>query len=453
MTYLRTGLSLSATLALSAISLPPAFAQGAPGLSGTFTFSQGFELSDNEDLDSTTSGATFTSRTGLGFGVQSQTRAETLQLQIGTQVVGQYGGGASDSFDIENTNAAFDYTRTGASARLSFSAQYSEVDLGDSVITLGPTSGGTGTLVIDDGTADITTLNVTLETGINEPFGLRLSTGYFNEDFSGTTDPSLVDNERINVDALASFRLNPSRTVRVLAGYATTDEIGVLNDTDDYYLGLGISGQTRGQLTYSGDIIYDRSETNGAVTNDGLGFDVAVTQARPDGSVGANLTSRTSDDGRRTQATVNRSFLLPTGDLSFALGIVDQEGDSSLRPSGSIAYTRNTPRGDLTASLSQDPSIDAGTIYSNTSIAVGYTEQINATSGWSAALSYDAANQLGSSLDDSRATARITYSRNLTPEWQMNTGFQHVREISDGGPVESSNTVFFNVQRDIAFGF
>ena len=47
----------------------------------------------------------------------------------------------------------------------------------------------------------------------------------------------------------------------------------------------------------------------------------------------------------------------------------------------------------------------------------------------------------------------MTYTRSLTEDWEMNAGVEHVREVDDGGPSESSNTIFFNIQRDITFGF
>jgi hypothetical protein len=456
---MRTGLSLTATLALSVSYLPPAFAQEEPGLIGTLSFSQGIEISDNEDLDSTTSGATLTSRTGLGFALSSETRTESLRFNIGTELVGEYGGGAADEFDVENTSADLAYSREGANARLGFSASYSEIQLEDSVIETTPAFGiGFGSLVIDEGTAKITNLNGSFETGINSPFGVELRAGYFRSEFGATVDPDRTDTERVSLDSVARFQLNPAYTARVLAGISVQNEEDALeSESRDSYVGVGLSTETASGLSVTGDIMFDRSETTvlGPVTTteDGIGVDLSVSQSQPAGSIGFDLSSRISEDGRRTQASVNRSMELPTGELAFVLGIVDQEGDDSLRPLGRLSYRQDTPRGGLTASLSQEPSVDDGDIYTNTRLAVDFAQDIDSTSGWMAGLAYSAVNEVGGTDDDNRATASLAYTRSLTEEWRMRTGLEHIRESTGGGSTESSNTVFFNIERDITFGF
>ena len=447
MTYLRTGLSLTATLALSVSYLPPAFAQEGPGFSGTLSLSQGIELTDDDGSDETS----VTSRTGLTFGARSVTRTETLIFGLGSEIVGEFGGDSDDEFDLENTQARIEYTRRGASSALTFSARYNEFNLDDTVISSGPAFGiGTGTLIIDDGTAAIARVDVGLETGIDEPFGFELRTGYFNEDFTDTIDPDLIDNDAYYVDATALFRIDPSRTIRVLAGFSRESEASV--DTDNFYVGAGLAGRTAGGLGFTGDVLFDRSEV-GTSTDDGVGVELSVTQERPNGEYEFGLSSRIDEDGRRTEASVSRSVTLPAGSLAFSLGIVDQEGDSSLRPLASVAYERATRSGALTASLSQAPSVDGSNYYSNTDISVGYRDQINELSGWSADLSYRAVNELGGTDDDDRATATIAYTRTLAQDWEMSTGLSHVRESSAGGATDTSNTVFFNIQRDITFGF
>ena len=106
----------------------------------------------------------------------------------------------------------------------------------------------------------------------------------------------------------------------------------------------------------------------------------------------------------------------------------------------------------MSASLTHRPTIDGGDAYGNTRIDLDFSQGINSISSWSAGVSYVAVNEFGDTDDDSRATARVTYSRSLTEDWRMNTGFEHIRE-SDGGVSDSSNTLFFAIERDITFGF
>jgi hypothetical protein len=448
MTYLRTGLSLTATLALSVSYLPPAFAQEGPGFSGTLSLSQGIEFTDNDDG---TGESSVTSRTGLAFAARSVTRSETLTFGLGSEIVGELGSIRDDGFELENTAANVEYIRRGASSELSFGANYTEYDLDDTIFESGPAFGiGTGTLIISEGTAAVTRVDLGLQTGIDQPLGFELRTGYFNEEFSDTVDPDLIDNDAYYIDATGLYRIDPSRTVRALAGLSRETEASDV--TDRYYVGTGLAGVTAGGLSFTGDVLFDRVKVNSS-TDDGLGVEFRVSQERTNGEYGFQLSSRIDEDGRRTASSVSRSMSLPDGSLEFSLGIVDQEGDSSLRPLASLAYERATRSGALTASLSQAPSVDGASYYSNTDISVGYRDQINAFSGWSAGLSYSAVNELGGTDDDDRATATIAYTRTLTQDWEMSTGLSHVRESSAGGATDTSNTVFFNIQRDITFGF
>jgi hypothetical protein len=403
-----------------------------------------------EDDDGTGESA-ITSRTGIAFGARSVTRTETLSFELGSQIVGEFGGDSDDKFELENTNASLAYRRQGASSELRFSSSYREYDLEDETIVSGPVFGiGTGTIIISDGTAAVTRLDAALETGIDQPVGFEFAIGYYEEDFSGTDDEDLVDNETYYTTAIGLFRIDPSRTIRVLAGVTRDSEEST--DTDNYYVGVGLSAQTAGGLAYTGDLLFDQTET-GLVSDEGLGVELSVIQQRPAGSYGFELSSRIDEDGRRTEATLSRDFELQSGTLEFAFGVVDQEGDTSLRPKASVEYERDTRSGALTASLTQSPSVDDAAYYSNTDLSVGYRDQINELSGWSAELTYTAVNQLGGSDDDDRTRARITYTRKLTEDWEMNTGLQHTSESSGGGSTDTSNMVFFNIQRDITFGF
>ena len=417
-------------------------------MTGTLSVSQGFELSDNEDLDSATSGETFTSRTGLSFTLDSQTRTEVFRFSLGTAMVGDFGGGADDDFEIENSNAALEYTRQGANSRLRFAGRYRESDLDDNVLTFGPSN----TLIIDGGSTEVLDLEARLETGLSGPFGLDVRSRYRKEDYFNTTDTDLINNERISLDALANFRVNPALTARVRAGIARTNEYGIAPDEiDDTYFGVGVAARTAGGLSVTGDVLYDRTEDLSG-SDDGVGVDISVSRSLATGSAGLNFSSRVISDGRRTSASANRTFNHSTGSLSFSLGVVDQEGDSSIRPSASVTYTQSRPQGDLSASLSHNPSIDGPAVYGNTRISVDFAQGINANSGWSAGLSYASVDQLNGPDDENRTTARLTYTRSITRDWQMNTGIAHTRNF-ESGTTESSNTLFFNIRRDFTFGF
>ncbi len=447
MTYLRTGLSKTAALTLSvAVLALPAFAQEEPARRGELTYSQGFEFTDNPNLVTNPTGDSLISRTAVDLALISETRSQSFSFSIGTELVGDLFGEVSDDFDIDNNRAALSYRRDGANSELSFSARYRELDLDDQVFDTGTE------FVIDTGSVETLRFETALRTGIEGPFGLDLSASHTDNNYTDTVDPDLMDETTVSVDATAHFRVAPDRAFRAVAGITENDEDGG-DETTDTYVGVGIEGETAGGLSYVGDLVFDRSETNGTVTDDGVGVDIGVTQARADGAVTVDLSSRIDEAGRRTSAEVGRSFDLPAGQLAFSLGVVDQEGDDSLHAIGGLDYTRDLPRGALSASLSQNAATSSGDAVISTSLALAYRAEIDANSGWQAQLSYVENDELGSTDDDNRTSASLTYSRALTDEWDMRTGVEFQRINENGAADRSSNTLFFNIERDITFGF
>lgn len=462
MTYLPMGLKQKTTLALTMITLAsPAISQVEPGMVGTLRFSQGLEISDNPSLALIPGDTVITSRTSLGFGLSSETTTQQFSFDIGADLVKDISGGASDDFEIENKDAFLRYRRQGASSTLTFFARHDETELTDEVLVTSTgffgLSFGPEVLVIDSGSVAVSSVGVRYELGTDEsPFGLDLQANYRDRDYSDTIDPDLEDTQKLSFDALARYRLSPSTTLRARLGHSREDQVDATDTeiTDTYY-GLGLESETTGGLRFTGDILFDETETDtGTVsTEDGIGLDLSMTKDRADGSLGATLTSRIDDSGRRTVATVRRDFDLPLGALGFSIGVVDQEDDTSLRYTAGLNYTRETPRGLISASLSQSPGTSDGDAFISTQLNLAYSADINQVSGWSAGLSYFASNEIGGTDDDTRTSASISYRRELTQDWDMNAGLS-VTQVDDSGVGDSSrNTVFFNIRRDISFGF
>ena len=419
----------------------PVFGQEGSGREGVLSFDQGFEYDFEDGLET---------RTDLEFTFSTSTRTESFSFGIGTELFGDFTDGGSDDFEIRNSSASVEYDRRGANSSLSFSARYSEVNLGDDTFEIAP-----GPILIgEDGTLTTTGVAARLETGIEGPFGLTLDADYRDDDYEDTVDPDLVDEVTTSVDALARFSLSPSLSLRARAGIERVEEDD-LDDTEreNSYVGLGVGGETAGGLTFSADILFDESEVTpsppSSTTDDGIGFEIALQQERPNGSLGADISSRIDDTGRRTTAEVNRRFDLRNGELAFAIGVVDQEGVDDLQLIGRLEYAAETPRGEVSASIAQDAVSDDGDTVVSTSLALAYRQEINAVSGWEAELTYDASEELLGPEDDDSTTATLAYTRDLTEEWSMRTGYEITRD-SDG---DTSNSVFFNIGRDITFGF
>ena len=438
MTNLRTGKNLTALTLLTVALCSPAFSQEGTGIRGTLSFSQGIEVDDGE----------FATRTGLGFGIRSETRVETFDLNLGTELLGDFANDADKEFSFVNQNASVGYTRAGSNSRLSFSLNYTEVELDDEVIT-----GVGGGSIITSGSAETKSANLGLEFGVEGPLGVSLDLERREVDYIDTLDPDLNDFERTSADVLANFRIRPSLTIRALAGIERTDEDDLTStETEDTYVGIGAQATTAGGLSVTGDILYDRTETTVAgpttTTEDGIGIDITVAQTRPDGLIELALSSRVDDAGRRTSAEVRRDFDLRNGALALSLGVVDQEDDDQLRLIGGIAVDRDTKRGTLAASLVQDASTSDGDPTINTVFDVNLTQEINNVSSWSAGLGFVSTDTTGGTYD-SRSTATFSYSRDLTEDWELNTGVEYSKDRGE----DSTNTVFLNIRRDFTFGF
>ena len=353
MTYLRTRLTRTASLTLTvAIMASPVFGQEEPARRGELTFSQSIEFSDNRDTSTSGESGT-TTRTGVDLSLISETRTQTLVFDLGAEIVGEFGGSSSDDFDLENTLAALRYTREGADSELTFSASYSETFLDDSVFLSG------GSLIIDTGVVNATTVSLGYEVGLEGPFGLEIDARYSDRDYRNTSDPDLNDVETTSLDAIAHFRVSRAHSLRLRAGVSSEDEDdAVSTERDTHYFGVGIEGETAGGLSYFGDIIYDNTDVTTSVpstrTEDGVGIEAGLVQERNNGTVELALSSRIDDSGRRSTAEVTRNIEFPEGAVGFSLGVVDQEGDDSTRLIAGIDYTRETAQGDITATLSQD---------------------------------------------------------------------------------------------------
>jgi hypothetical protein len=456
----RPGQLKTAALALAAMIASPVLAQDGTGIRGNLSFSTGLEVSDNPDLVTVPDGTTLTSVTNLGFSVTSETRVDRFRFSLGAGIEGDDGGASTeaDALDIRRSNIALSYARDGANSRLSLSARYDEADLDDDVFgffvdgVFDPDA-----LIVEGGTRQLTRLSADFSTGIDAPFGVDLSFGLTSNSYVDASDPDLNDSDSRRISATARFSINPATTARLTTNYVKT-EIDDLVDTSrtSQSIGTGVTTQTRTGLELSADISIDSAETlNGStVTNesDGLGLSFGVLQPRPDGTLAASLSSRIDNSGRRTSASVTRSFDLPTGGLTLSLGVVDQE-DEDLEFTTQLGYTREAAGGTLTANLVQSPSTSDGDAFLNTSVGLGFEAPINSISSWSADFSYGSAAQFGEEDGDERTAAGIRYTRDLNEDWALNAGLRHVRITEDGADKRTSNTLFLNVGRDFSFGF
>ncbi|MDD9978772.1 MAG: hypothetical protein OXQ30_13740 [Boseongicola sp.] len=451
-------------LTLSTLSLlmatTPVLSQNGPGLVGTLSFDQTLSFDSNPDLVVTPGDGKIVSTTDLNFSLSSETRSERFRFNVGGVFDGAFGSGATSADDLtfKNESASLTYGREGANSSLSLRARYSNFDIEDEVFgffvdgIFDPDA-----LIIDGGERERTLLTGRLEFGKEGPLGVEVRARNNVVDYTGVTDPELVDSESNSLNAVATIRTNRAWNINLSAGIERTDEEDI-NDTSwrSNYLGVGIEGEFNNGLSYSADLYRDEADNYqlGSLTNqeEGLGFAVGLTQLVPDGSYGVSVGSRVDSSGRRNTANVNRLFELPNGGLSLSLGLVEQDG-SDTDITATVVYSREGRDSRIEAELVQEPSTNDGDALLNTSVNITYERDINAYSSWDANFSYGASSSIGASNGDTRTSASLGYTRNLTEDWDLRAGVSIDRIEQSGSGDITSNSVFVSVGRDFSFGF
>lgn len=447
MRHTRTVFCLASTLPLLA-AIPAASQE--PNPYGRFTFSQELRLSDNPDIVEDPPGATLTARTGLGFEYGAETRVQSLRLSLGTDLEGRFGEADRD-YDFVNDRATLSFSRDGANAGLDLTARYRNTPFDD--IEIGE-EGDPDFLVIDAGRRELQSIGLGFDIGRDARTSLEFDLGWSKTDYVDTVDPDLLDSETFDLDARASFALTRSLDASLLAGIQETDEEGDVT-RESSYIGVGLSGETRSGFTFSGDLTYDRSETVGGANPkdvDGVGFNLSLRQDRPLGAYSLTLGSRIDDAGRYSRISLGRDLELPRGGLSWSVGVTDYD-DTDPGLTGSVSWTQETRDGLFVADLQRTQRPNDSVPYADTRVGLTYSGDLTEISRWGASLSYFAEDELNGSDDASRTSASVSYSRDLTKDWSLNTGYEYTLVDPASGEDRDRNSVFVTIQRDVIFGF
>ena len=439
-----------AVLMIGACSTSAA-AQDIPAREAFLTFSQRIEYSDNILLTTpTNSGHVLT--TSLDTGVRFDTLTGALAFSLGADLVGAPRA-LDDGFEVQNRRASLDYSRAALGGDVNVLASYLEDTLDDEFIDTGD-----GSLdLIDSGTRAKTVLSFGWIKGRDGPFETKLTAKAQRLDYFNTVDPDLDDEDQISFRAEVLRRPKSGMTLRTFGQISVTQEDDLARKkTQKGVLGFGVLKETSPGRSLRTDVFYDWNRiTENGVTRpeDGLGFRFELKRPRSNGALRFSLASRMRPDGRRTQANLTRDYEKPGGVLSFWMGAMEEDDDDAIQWIAGAKYTGAFSRGTLTTRLQQNAVNDDGSVFWNTRLNLDYAQDINQVSRWQAGLSYTEADELGGSDDDSRASAKVVYDRDLTREWSMQTGIEHVRVRETGVETRVSNTVFFKIGRDFSFEF
>lgn len=445
---LRTGVSALALLCAASVMVR---AQDIPpGLLATFDITQQLEYSDNADFDEDAAAESdLFGRTILSFGLESVTKVQRFELNIGTDIT--EGRNDSSTVDIDNPFLRLSYDRNTRNATIGVDFSYRESEADSDIDDLVFDQDG-NIITQTDGTRRFTSFGLDGAVGREAPIGASWSYQYSELTFSGTNDPDLTDQSTNELAGQIDFRITPKVTTSLTGSYSDFDARGNGVNRETTSLGVATTLQISRILTTDAEISYDRIERSGdeTDTDEGVSLRAGLSRAVPDGSWGVDFTTdvTTNNDGRRSSLTVRRDMELLTGTLNYSFGLTgaDLVGTD---PLFSLDYLHSLPDGQISVGLAQDVRTDDDNDERiNTQLRAAYDKRVNAGSSFGASVALFDVNDLSASGDDSqRIDLSFTYRYDLTRDWGLVGSFTHARLREDNDADRSRNTIFVGVQR------
>lgn len=390
-----------------------AHAQDQGGLVLTFGIDQRLEWEDNPGLDTTPVGEEYFSRTRLSFGLLSETRTQRLEFSAeGTLAASN---SANTGLILPKAELSYRVEAT-ASTALEFTTFLTETDVTSSEFTTDLSSGvpivtlieGTGTQRRTGGTAKI-------EFGREASIGGDLSVGLTDTDYTGTTDPSLIDNRRTT--ARLNLRFDLSEATTATAGLSTSrlEEVGTAG-TQSETLSLG------------------------------------VKQTVSNGSYRLDATFAQLDTGNRRSLSLGRDLDLPAGILSASLGVSELAASNTIKAIGSLNWQQDLPRGKFSFALSHAVAGDARDNETEaTRLTLGLTQDLSPRLGVNVAIGLADSRDTITDVSTKSANLDASLRYELTEDWGMNVGASHRIRDEDSVGRAKSTKVFLTLNRTFEF--
>ena len=464
-----------AVAGLVALALPAAAQEG--GRTARLSFDQSLRVTDNPGFVPDPDEGGIIARTSLGFALTTATRVDRLSFDVGSFV--EFGDATDDGF--QSPTAGLSYARQGATQRFGADVRWRQTDVrttfalpfdepidaieddpvedppadappvGDDDITFDEQD-----LVTDDGTLSDIRAGARFDTGVGTPTELSFGVDYRRRDYSGTTDPDLFDDERVVLSAGADLRINPAVTGIVDTRYELYDtEDATDTERRIYALGAGAGLRLDAALGVETLLFYDRVETTrstGETTDEGIGARLRFTLDRPQGAVTGELRTQVTATGRRDALRIGRSFALREGTLSGSVGAIRFD-DGEIRPAAELRFARPLRSGALSVSLNQTAAVDDDDRnVIRTALAAGISRDINSVSSLNGRVTLAAVDVVDG---DSSLSAGLSvgYTRVLTRDWALTSGYQLNLRDGDSSASRTSNTLFVSLGRDFDLRF
>ena len=424
------------------------------GIRLTFGVSSDFRAHDNLDLDPVSAGPTVRSDTRLTFGLESETRRQSIALTFGGTVRVEEAPGTGFSSGFENPSARLSYALDGANAAFAFNASYARSDVDGFALVEDDEVPGTFDLIADDGFRDTYRLGATLETGKDAPLGFIFDISHQGTTYSGTSDPGLFDRMTTSASATARLRFSPvteGRATASLSRYEAEDATSTVRDTRS--VNLSLTHELANETVFQGSVGIREIDSSVTGVEQSGELSLSVSRPLPRGSIGASFTSELTAAGQQNRLQLDRGFRFPTGALNLSLGVVDGDGVNP-QPYGSVQVSYEMPRAEVTASLSRGVSVsDDADIQRTTTGALGLSYEITDVSLVSFNVSYTDIDDAGGGTvtERERGSLRAAYSHELPEDWRLTAGYE-LRYLNEAGTGSAwDNAVFVTINRDFTF--
>jgi hypothetical protein len=428
------------------------------GLQVTLDVLQSFTAGDNLSRVTTPSGNGFVARTDLTFGILSETRGQSLELEVGARLeAGDLPDEGGNVSDVVNPFAVLAYTREAANSRLSVDAFSRETQLRDAVLTvIDLDTLEISDLVIDGGTRTNRRVALGFVHGEGGPVVTDLGLTWNNTAYD-STNATLEDRERLQFDG--SLRLAVTRNTDLLLAVDAIREdretAGDLElDTTRFWAGViaDVTDATRLDLRIGNSRI-ETTETVGTVrstlSETAPVARLTLTHDLPNGTVSARFNSNHSRAGTRQTLRFRRDMDLPTGQIGLSVGATRGSG-SDIKPLVELDYRQDFARATLLATVSQTGSANSvGEEYLNSRANLRYVHELSRLMQLDLNLRLTDVEQISAAGggDRQRTTASLAVNYDLTEDWTLSTGYRHEEQVSNGVTTLRGNEIFANFQR------
>lgn len=376
----------------------------------------GIETQSNRTLSPSDPGSTTQAYADLDFALSSITRRQALTFGLSGRLR-DTNSPATLGLDsgLVNTTADLGYSLSGATSKLTLSAQLSEFDLADTTFS-------------EDDLGDISLVN---DDGVRR-------TGLYNARIDWNQDA------RVSYGAFARYN-----DTRFSGGSATSLDGTTVNNSTRLTLGADATLDITRAATLNVALSYSRFEEDDADEDrDTWSLDNTLTLGRPAGDVVFGFGITDTEEGTRTEATVGRTYTLPGVTFFGEIGLAHEtSGGTDLIGALDVEYA--LPRGALSFGLAR--SVSSSNLQDeerlNTSVNMGYQQALTplADISFDAQLAQSDNTDTGASFSD--ASLSVTYTRTLTRDWDMDLGARQRFSDDDGTGSANSSEIFFSMRR------